>query len=71
VLLAVDANHGHLGFLRLRARPRVLLGPPARTPATDLAIAQAVVTTAAEAPPGGPWIATYRGAAFSLYRRGP
>lgn len=70
VLLARDENDGHLGFLRLDARPRVYLGPPGRTPPGALIGAQAVVAAGADAPPG-PWLRTYKGAEFSLYRPAP
>jgi hypothetical protein len=68
VLLAPDENTGHLGFLRLEARPRVLLGPPGRTPLALLIGAQAVVAAGSEAPPGGPWTRAYQGSELSLYR---
>ncbi|WP_372785386.1 hypothetical protein [Phenylobacterium sp.] len=69
VLLAPDENDGHLGFLRLDARPRVLLGPPGQLPLGILTDVKAVVAAGPEAPPGGPWIQTYKGAELSLYRR--
>ncbi|HEV7385739.1 MAG TPA: hypothetical protein VGN89_12725, partial [Phenylobacterium sp.] len=68
VLLAPDENDGHLGFLRLEARPRVLLGPPGQKPPALLIGADAVVAAGAEAPPGGPWMRAYKGAELSLYR---
>ncbi|MDB5463475.1 MAG: hypothetical protein JWP23_1864 [Phenylobacterium sp.] len=71
VLLAPDENNGHLGFLRLDARPRVLLGPPGQTPAGALFGARAVVVSGPEPPPGGPWVRTYKGEQLSLYRPPP
>jgi hypothetical protein len=68
VLLVPDENEGHLGFLRLEARPRVILGPPGQTPPALLIGAQAVVAAGSEAPPGGPWTRTYQGSELSLYR---
>jgi hypothetical protein len=68
VLLVPDENEGHLGFLRLEARPRVLLGPPGQTPPALLIGAQAVVAAGPETPPGGPWTRTYQGSELSLYR---
>jgi hypothetical protein len=68
VLLAPDANDGHLGFLRLDARPRVLLGPLAQTAPGDLSGAQAVVVSGPGTPPGGPWVRTYRGDALSVFQ---
>jgi hypothetical protein len=71
VLLAPDENDGHLAFLRLDARPRVLLGPPGQTPPGALFGAQAVVVSGPEPPPGGPWVRTYKGEELSLYRPPP
>jgi hypothetical protein len=71
VLLAPDANDGHLGFLRLGARPRVLLGPPAKTPPAELAGAQVVVVSGPDTPPGGPWGRTFKGEALSVFRSAP
>jgi hypothetical protein len=68
VLLAPDVNDGNLGFLRLHARPRVLLGPPDLTRPVDLAGAQAVIVSGPDRPPGGRWVRTYRGAALSLFQ---
>jgi hypothetical protein len=68
VLLAPDENDGHLGFLRLDARPRVFLGPPGQTPAGVLIGAQGVVVAGPETPPGGPWTRAYEGSELSLYR---
>ncbi|WP_394760617.1 hypothetical protein [Phenylobacterium sp.] len=67
VLLAPDANDGHLGFLELKARPRVWLGPPGQTPEAQLAGAVAVVVSGPETPPGGPWMRTYKGDELSLF----
>jgi len=67
VLLAPDANDGHLGFLQLQARPTVWLGPPGQTPPSQLAAARAVVVSGPETPPGGPWRRTYRGEDLSLF----
>ena len=68
VLLAPDANDGHLGFLELKARPTVWLGRPSQTLPDQLAGVQAVVVSGPERPPGGPWIQTYRGEDLSLFR---
>ena len=68
VLLAPDANDGHLGFLELKARPTVWLGPPSQTLPDQLAGVQAVVVSGPERPPGGPWIQTYRGEDLSLFQ---
>lgn len=70
LLLAPDANVGHLGFLSLDARPRVILGPAGDAPPEALASAQAVIVAGADRPPGGPWTQVYRGAELSLYRPG-
>jgi hypothetical protein len=67
VLLALDANDGHLGFLRLDARPKVYLGPPGQTSPALLEGVAAVVASGPETPPGGPWTRTYRGNELSLY----
>ena len=58
VLLAPGANDGRLAFLRLDARPRVLLGPPDQTPPAALTGAEAVVVSGPAQPPGGPWTRT-------------
>jgi hypothetical protein len=71
VLLAPDANEGHLGFLRFSARPRVLLGPPAQTPPSTLADAQVVLVSGPDVPPGGPWVRTYKGEDLSVFRPAP
>ena len=71
VLLAPDENDGHLGFLRLDARPRVYLGPPDQISPVNLAGTRAVVVAGPETPPGGPWVRTYKGAELSLYRPAP
>jgi hypothetical protein len=71
VLLAPEANAGHLGFLRLDARPRVYLGPPGQISPVNLAGTQAVVVAGPETPPGGPWVQTYKGVELSLYRPAP
>jgi hypothetical protein len=71
VLLAPDANDGHLGFLRLDARPRVVLGPAAEAPPALLAGAQAVVVSGPGAPPGGPWVRTFKGDDLSVFRPAP
>jgi hypothetical protein len=71
VLLAPEANDGHLGFLRLNARPHVYLGRPSLTAPDALATATAVVVAGPEAPPGGPWVRTFQGPALSLFRRQP
>jgi hypothetical protein len=68
ILLAYDENDGDLGFLRLDARPRVILGAPGQTPPALLIGAQAIVVAGSEAPPGGPWTRTYQGSQLSLYR---
>lgn len=68
VLLAPDANDGHLGFLELKARPKVWLGPPSHTLPGQLAGAQAVVVSGPETPPGGPWTRTYKGEELSLFQ---
>lgn len=68
VLLAPDGNDGHLGFLEFNARPRVWLGPPSQTPPGQLADAQAVIVSGPEAPPGGPWVRTYKGDELSLFQ---
>jgi hypothetical protein len=70
LLLASDANDGHLGFLELDARPRVILGPAGDAPPEALASAQAVIVSGADRPPGGPWTRVYKGAELSLYRPG-
>ncbi len=70
LLLAPDANDGHLGFLGLDARPRVILGPAGNAPAEALARAAAVVVSGADRPPGGPWTRVYQGGELSLYRAG-
>jgi hypothetical protein len=67
LLLAPDANDGHLGFLELDARPHVVLGPTAEAPAYDLAQAQAVVVSGPNTPPGGPWRRLYQGEELSLF----
>jgi hypothetical protein len=67
-LLAPDGNDGHLGFLRLNARPLVYLGPPSMTPPGALAAAAAVVVSGPEAPPGGPWVRTFKGETLSVFR---
>ena len=69
VLLAPDANDGHLGFLELDARPRVILGPTGQAPPALLAEAQAVVAAGPDPPPGGPWTRVYQGAELSLFKR--
>jgi hypothetical protein len=71
VLLTADVNEGHLTFLQLAARPTVVIGPPAEATADAVAGAQAVIVSGDTAPPGGPWTATYRGEALSLYRPAP
>lgn len=68
VLLAPDANDGHLAFLRLDARPRVFLGPPGQTPAGDMTGAQVVVVAGPETPQGGPWVRTFKGEDLSVFR---
>ena len=70
LLLAHDANDGHLGFLGLDARPQVILGPTGDAPPEALAVAQAVVVAGADRPPGGPWTRVYQGDELSLYRPG-
>ncbi|HLZ77677.1 hypothetical protein [Phenylobacterium sp.] len=70
LLLAPDANDGHLGFLGLDARPRVILGPAGDAPPEALAQAAAVVVSGADRPPGGPWTRVYQGSELSLYRPG-
>jgi hypothetical protein len=67
VLLAPDANDGHLGFLRLQARPHVVEGPPSQAPPAQLALARAVVVSGPETPPAGPWRRTFKGEVLSLY----
>jgi hypothetical protein len=67
ILLAPDANDGHLGFLRLEARPAVLLGPPGQATPAQLAGAQAVIVSGPE-PPRGLWTRAYHGEVLSLYR---
>jgi hypothetical protein len=69
ILLTPDANDGHLGFLRLEARPFVTVGPPAQTSPASLADAQAVVVSGSDTPPGGPWTRVYGGGELSLWRR--
>jgi hypothetical protein len=72
VLLAPDANDGHLGFLLLQARPRVWLGPPGgQAPPGALTGVQAVVVSGPETPPDGPWVRTFQGQDLSLFRRPP
>ena len=68
VLLAPDANDGHLAFLRLDARPRVFLGPPGQTPASDMTGAQVVVVAGPETPQGGPWVRTFKGEDLSVFQ---
>ncbi|MGZ6019575.1 MAG: hypothetical protein ACXWKO_12965 [Phenylobacterium sp.] len=68
LLLAADANDGHLGFLGLDARPRVILGPAGDAPPEALASAVAVVVAGADRPPGGPWTRVYQGGELSLYQ---
>jgi hypothetical protein len=70
LLLAPDANDGHLGFLGLDARAQVILGPAGDAPPEALARAVAVVTAGGERPPGGPWTRLYQGGELSLYRPG-
>jgi hypothetical protein len=67
VLLAPDANDGHLGFLRLQARPHVVEGPPGQVSPAELVVARAVVVSGPETPPAGPWRRTYKGEVLSLY----
>ena len=67
VLLTPDANDGHLGFLRLQARPHVVQGPPSQAAPAELAVARAVVVSGPERPPAGPWRRTFKGEALSLY----
>ena len=69
VLLAPDANEGHLGFLELNARPFVLIGPPAATPPAEIAGAGAAVVSGPDAPPGGTWRRVFRGRDLSLWRQ--
>jgi hypothetical protein len=72
VLLAPDANDGHLGFFLLHARPQVWLGPPGgQAPPGALAGVQAVVVSGPETPPDGPWVRTFQGQELSLFRRPP
>ncbi|HEY8004548.1 MAG TPA: hypothetical protein VIE16_09990, partial [Phenylobacterium sp.] len=66
VLLAADENDGHLGFLRLDARPRVFLGPPDKIAPAYLQGAAAVVVAGPEAPPGR-WRRVYQGGELSLF----
>ncbi len=68
VLLASDGNDGHLGFLRLNARPLVYLGSPSLTPPGVLVAAAAVVVSGPETPPGGPWVRTFKGEKLSVFR---
>jgi hypothetical protein len=67
VLLAPDANDGHLGFLRLQARPHVVQGAPSRVAPAELVVARAVVVSGPETPPAGPWRRTFKGEALSLF----
>jgi hypothetical protein len=67
VLLAPDANEGHLGFLEMKARPRVWVGPPSQAQPDQLAGAQAVVVSGPETPPGA-WTRTYQGEDLSLFQ---
>lgn len=69
LLLATDANDGHLAFLQLQARPRVILGPPAQAPLQALAGISAVVTSSPATPPGSGWRQSYSGSVLSLYER--
>ncbi|MFL5298404.1 MAG: hypothetical protein ACJ798_18655 [Phenylobacterium sp.] len=68
-LLTPDANVGHLGFLRLHARPTVVLSPSDWPMAVTGA--EAVVMGGPDAPPGGPWREVYKGQELSLWRRAP
>ncbi|HEY0435323.1 MAG TPA: hypothetical protein VGC92_01700 [Phenylobacterium sp.] len=70
VLLAPDANNADLGFLRLNARPYVIVGPPGQAEAAALATTDTVVVAGPDRPPGGPWTLAYRGEQLSLWRRG-
>jgi hypothetical protein len=67
VLLAPDENDGHLGFLRLDARPRVFLGPPGKLAPAYLQGASAVVVSGPEPPPGR-WRRVYQGEDLSLFK---
>jgi hypothetical protein len=68
VLLAPDGNDGHLGFLRLNARPHVYLGPPAQALPGSLIGATAVVVSGPDTPPGGPWVRSFKGEVLSVFR---
>ncbi len=71
LLISPDANAAPLAFLKLEGRPQVVQAPPAEAPPQVLLGVDAAVVSGTDPPPGGPWVATYKGRTLSLWRKAP